>query len=92
MFIKFDDLDMLEFFENEPISLGEEAEPKSISSMKDSHQFWMILRVDSYAKKINMHLYIVTNGSLLNSHLFDKLKPYMHLLNFQFNLNSFFCF
>lgn len=30
MFIKFDDLDMLEFFENEPISIGEEGEAKYI--------------------------------------------------------------
>ena len=54
MFIKFDDLDMLEFFENEPISIGEEAEAKYIYSMKDSHQFSMILTVDTYAKKINI--------------------------------------
>ncbi len=54
MFIKFDDLDMLEFFENEPISIGEEGEAKYIYSMKDSHQFSMILTVDTYAKKINI--------------------------------------
>lgn len=54
MFIKFDDLDMLEFFENEPISIGEEGEAKYIYSMKDSHQFSMTLTVDTYAKKINI--------------------------------------
>ena len=42
MFIKFDDLDMLDFFGNEPISIGEEGEAK----------FSMILTVDTYAKTI----------------------------------------
>lgn len=54
MFIKFDDLDMLEFFENEPISIGEEGEAKFIYSMKDSYQFSMTLTVDTYAKKIDI--------------------------------------
>ena len=36
MFIKFDDLDMLYFFGNEPISIGEEGEAKFIYSIKDS--------------------------------------------------------
>lgn len=54
MFIKFDDLDMLDFFENEPISIGEEGEAKFIYSIKDSHQFSMTLTVDTYAKKIDI--------------------------------------
>lgn len=54
MFIKFDDLDMFEFFENEPIVIGEEGEANFIYSMKDSHQFSMTLTVDTYAKKINI--------------------------------------
>jgi len=54
MFIKFDDLDMLEFFENEPISIGEEGEAKFIYSMKDDHQFSMTVTVDTYAKKIDI--------------------------------------
>lgn len=41
MFIKFDELDMLDFFENEPISIGEGGEAKFIYSIKDSHQFSM---------------------------------------------------
>ena len=36
MFIKFDDLDMLDFFGNEPISIGEEGEAKFIYSSKPS--------------------------------------------------------
>lgn len=43
---------MLEFFENEPISIGEEGETKFIYFMKDSHQFSMTLTVDTYAKKL----------------------------------------
>ncbi len=54
MFIKFDDLDMLDFFENAPISIGEEGEAKFIYSIKDSYQFSMTLTVDTYAKKIDI--------------------------------------
>lgn len=54
MFIKFDDLDMLVFFENDPISVGEEDEAIFIYSIKDSHQFSMILTVDTYAKIIDI--------------------------------------
>lgn len=54
MFIKFDDLDMLDFFENEPISIGEEDEAKFIYSIKDSCQFSMRLMVDTYAKTIDI--------------------------------------
>lgn len=56
MFIKFDDLDMLEFFENEPIAIGEEGEAKFIYSIKDEHQFSMTLTVDTYAKKIDIYV------------------------------------
>lgn len=54
MFIKFDDLDILDFFENEPVSIGEEGEAKFIYSIKDSQQFSMALTVDTYAKKIDI--------------------------------------
>lgn len=54
MSIKLDDLDMLDFFENEPISVGEEGEAKFIYSMKDSCQFSMTLTVDTYAKEIDI--------------------------------------
>lgn len=50
MFIKFDDLDMLDFFENKPVSIGEEDEAKFIYSIKDSQQFSMTLTVDTYEK------------------------------------------
>lgn len=56
MFTKFDDLDMLDFFENEPISIGEEGEAKFIYSIKDNHQFSMTLTVDTYAKKIDISI------------------------------------
>ena len=54
MFIKFDDLDMLEFFESKPIAMGEVGGAKFIYSIKDSHQFSMILTVDTYAKNIDI--------------------------------------
>lgn len=54
MFIKFDDLDMLDFFENEPISIGDEGEATFIYSIKDSRQFSMTLTVDTYKKDIDI--------------------------------------
>ena len=54
MFIKLDDLEMLEFFENEPIAIGEEGEGIFIYSIKDNHEFSMTLTVDTYAKKIDI--------------------------------------
>lgn len=54
MFIKFDDLDMLDFFESEPLAIGEKDEAKFIYSIKDSHQFSMTLVVDTYAKIIDI--------------------------------------
>lgn len=54
MFIKFDDLDMADFFENQPISIGEEGEAHFIYSIKGRHQFSMTLTVDAYAKKVDI--------------------------------------
>ena len=54
MFIKFDDLDMVDFFENQPIPIGEEGEAQFIYSIKDRHQFSMTLTVDAYAKKVDI--------------------------------------
>ena len=56
MFIKFDDLDMLNFFENEPIAIGQKDEAKFIYFIKDSHQFSMTLVVDTYAKIIDVSI------------------------------------
>lgn len=56
MFIKFDELDMLVFFENEPISIGEDDEARFIYSIKDSHQFSMTLTVDTYEKKVDISI------------------------------------
>ena len=49
MFIKFDDLDMLDFFESEPLAIGEKDEAKFIYSIKDSHQFSVdcIMKLDT---------------------------------------------
>ena len=55
-FIKFDDLDMLDFFENEPLVIGEKEEAKFIYSIKDSRQFSMTLVVDTYAKIIDVSI------------------------------------
>lgn len=54
MFIKFDELDILDFFENEPISIGEDGEARFIYSIKDDHQFSMTLTIDTYEKKVDI--------------------------------------
>ena len=54
MFIKFDDFDMLDFFEIDPLVIGEKEESKFIYSIKDSRQFSMTLVVDTYAKMIDI--------------------------------------
>lgn len=56
MFIKFDDSDMLNFFESEPISIGEEREANFIYSIKDNYQFSMILTVDTYKKQMDISI------------------------------------
>lgn len=61
MFIKFDDLDMLDFSENEPISIGEEGEAKFIYSIKDNHEFSMMFTVDTYAKQIDISVMYINN-------------------------------
>lgn len=45
---------MLDFFEDEPVSIGEEGEAKFIYSIKDSHQFSMTLTIDTYAEQIDI--------------------------------------
>ena len=52
MCIKFNDFDMLDFFENEPVSVGEETGGEFIYSIKDGNSFTLILTIDIYAKKI----------------------------------------
>lgn len=76
MFIKFDDLDMLDFFENEPVSIGEESETQFIYSIKDSQQFSMTLTVDIYAKKVDIFVRycnnIIFSGEFDNVHEIRK--------------------
>ncbi len=71
MFIKFDDLDMLEFFENEPISIGEESEGNIMYSIKDNRQFSMALTVDTYGKKVD--IYIRYNDNTVFAGEFDNV-------------------
>lgn len=48
-----------------------------------------IISIIEYAANINMHLYIITNGSMLNKDFFDKIKPYMCYLSFQFTFDGY---
>lgn len=54
MFIKFEDYEMLEFFENEPISVGEVEEGKYIYSIKDGEDISLVLSIDTYAQIVDI--------------------------------------
>ncbi len=56
MDIKFDELDMLDFFENEPIIVGEIEAGEFIYSLKDSQMFSITLTVDVYMQRINVSI------------------------------------
>ncbi len=56
MFIKFDDLDMLEFFENEPIFISEKNEAVFMYSTKGENLFSVILTIDTYARKVDISI------------------------------------
>ena len=71
MFIKFDDLEMLEFFENEPIFIGEEFEGNVIYSTKDNFQLSMKVTIDTYAKTIEISVRYQCNTVF--SGKFDKV-------------------
>lgn len=71
MFIKFNDLDMLDFFESEPVFIGEEGEEIFIYSLKDSHQLTMSLTIDGYLKQINIS--IGYNGNTIFAGQFDDV-------------------
>ncbi len=71
MFIKFDDSDMLDFFEKEPISIGEEDAAIFMYSIEDSSRFSMTLTIDTYAKQI--HIFIEYNNNTIFSGQFDNV-------------------
>ena len=56
MFINYDDLEMLEFFENNPINVGEDGGGLLIYSLEDSTSFAMTLIMDVYAKLISINI------------------------------------
>lgn len=72
MFIRFDDLDMLDFFENEPILIGEEGEARYIYSIKDDYSFSMLLTVDTYEKKID--IFVRYNNNTIFAGEFDNIQ------------------
>lgn len=47
-----------------------------------------IINIIEYASRINMHLYVVTNGSMFNIEFFEKIKPFMRFLSFQFTFDG----
>ena len=71
MFIKFDDSDMLDFFEKEPISIGEEDAAIFMYSIEDSRRFSITLTVDTYAEQI--YIIIGYNNITIFSGQFDNV-------------------
>ena len=56
MFIRFDDLDLLDFFENEPISVGAIEEDRLIYSTIDRTELSMTMAVDAYSRIIDISI------------------------------------
>ena len=54
MFIKFDDLDMFDFFISDPVYIGEKEAAHFIYSIEDDYMFSMSLMVDTYGQKIDV--------------------------------------
>lgn len=72
MFIKYDEYELLEMFEQEPKSIGDTEAGEVIYSKKDENNFELILFMDVYQKNIELTITyfdrIVFNGK------FDKVS------------------
>ncbi|GLC89312.1 hypothetical protein [Lysinibacillus piscis] len=56
MFIKFDEFELLELFEKEPMVIGDAAAGMFIYSKKDDLGFTLVLTVSIYEKQCNLSL------------------------------------
>ena len=72
MFIRFDDLDLKDFFESEPISIGEDGEATFIYSIMDSHLFSMTLVVETYTKRIDIS--VMQNNNTIFEGQFENVS------------------
>lgn len=71
MYIKYEDLDMLEFFECDPTLIGEKGNGKYLYSIKDNQQFEMTFVIDVYEKKVD--IFITFNNYSIFSGRFDNI-------------------
>lgn len=71
MYIKFDDLEMIEFFENNPINVGEDGEGILIYSIKDKEHLSMALTLDIYAKTADIS--VLYDNNVIFSGEFDNV-------------------
>ena len=62
MFIKFDDLDMLDFFESQPVSIGEEGEARFIYSVMDEKSLSITMTVDTYVNTVDINIRYLENS------------------------------
>lgn len=72
MFIKFDEYDLTDFFEKEPINIGDEEEARFIYSIKDSQMIVMTLTVDTYMQTID--ICISNNNNTIFGGQFEKVN------------------
>ena len=61
MFIRFDDLDMLDFFESQPVSIGEEGEAKFIYSFMDEKSLSITMTIDTYVNIVDIYIRYMDN-------------------------------
>jgi hypothetical protein len=71
MFIKFDEIELSEFFESDPISIGEYEEGNWLYSMQEKN-FKMILLVQTYEQ--NIEVSISYNENIVFSGKYSNVK------------------
>lgn len=71
MFIKFDEIELSEFFESDPISMGEYEEGNWLYSMQEKN-FKMILLVQTYEQ--NIEVSISYNENIVFSGKYSNVK------------------
>lgn len=71
MFIKFDEIELSEFFEGDPISIGEYEEGNWLYSMQEKN-FKMILLVETYEQ--NIEVSISYNENIVFSGKYSNVK------------------
>lgn len=86
MFIKYDELDLLELFEDEPVSItGNKEDGKLIYTYKDERNFQLVLTLNTYAKTIRLSItyndFIVFSGGFNHVTSITKKDDYAMIIH-----------